>query len=120
MVGVKRVYDEPSPDDGVRVLVDRLWPRGVRKDAGRFDRWVPDVAPSTDLRRWYGHDPAKFGEFARRYRRELAESSVSSALDELARCAAQGPLTLLTASRDLAHAHTVVLCELLAEVPPGW
>ena len=73
-IRVRRVYDEPSPDDGARVLVDRVWPRGMRKDAARLDEWAKDVAPTTELRTWYQHDPAKFGEFRRRYTAELAGS----------------------------------------------
>ena len=71
-IRVRRVYDNPSPGDGARVLVDRVWPRGLRKDAARLDGWAKDVAPSTGLRTWYRHDPAKFGEFRRRYNAELA------------------------------------------------
>jgi uncharacterized protein YeaO (DUF488 family) len=71
-IRVRRVYDAPSPDDGARVLVDRVWPRGLRKDAARLDSWDKDVAPSTELRKWYGHDPAKFGEFRQRYVAELS------------------------------------------------
>ena len=71
-IRVRRVYDNPSPGDGARVLVDRVWPRGLRKDAARLDDWAKDVAPSTGLRTWYRHDPAKFGEFRRRYNAELA------------------------------------------------
>ena len=70
-VRVRRVYEEPAPGDGMRVLVDRIWPRGLRKDAARLDEWARDLAPSTELRTWYGHDPAKFGEFRRRYQAEL-------------------------------------------------
>jgi len=110
---VKRVYDEPAPDDGTRVLVDRLWPRGVRKDAGVADRWVRDVAPSTELRRWYGHEPGRFAEFARRYRAELSQPPADSALAELSGLARHGTVTLLTAARDVAHAHTAVLADLL-------
>jgi len=110
VVRVKRVYDEPEPADGRRVLVDRLWPRGVRKDAAAWDEWLRDAAPSGELRRWYGHDPARFAEFAKRYRAELAHTE---ALRTLRGYAAEGPLTLLTATRDLDHAHTAVLIDLL-------
>ena len=110
---MKRVYDPPEPGDGRRVLVDRLWPRGLRKDAAALDEWLREVAPSDGLRRWYGHEPARFEEFRRRYAEELAEPDRAAALDRLARMAADGPLTLLTATRDLDHALTVVLAERL-------
>jgi uncharacterized protein YeaO (DUF488 family) len=113
VVRVKRVYDEPDPSDGRRVLVDRLWPRGLRRDAAAFDEWLRDVAPSPDLRRWYGHEPARFAEFAVRYRAELTDAARTDALARLRGYARAGPVTLLTASRDLAHAHTVVLAELI-------
>ena len=108
-VRVKRVYEEATDDDGTRVLVDRVWPRGVSKDEAHLDRWAKDVAPSTELRKWYGHDPAKFEEFARRYRAEL---SGSTALAELR--AVTGPLTLLTSTRDVEHSQAAVLAALLA------
>ena len=114
-VRVRRVYEEPEPQDGTRVLVDRLWPRGLRKDAARFDDWAKDVAPSTELRTWYGHDPAKFGEFCRRYTAELAQGAPRAALDHLADLTAAGPVTLLTATRDVGHSEAVVLAQLLRQ-----
>jgi len=110
---VKRVYDEPEPSDGRRVLVDRLWPRGLRKDSGTFEEWLREVAPSDELRRWYRHEPARFAEFARRYRSELSEPERAEALRRLRGYADAGPLTLLTAARDLAHAHPAVLVAVL-------
>ena len=118
-VRVRRVYEEPEPQDGTRVLVDRLWPRGLRKDAARFDEWAKDVAPSTELRTWYGHDPAKFGEFCRRYTAELAQGAPRAALDHLAALTAAGPVTLLTATRDVEHSEAVVLAQLLQQQTPG-
>jgi len=112
-VQVRRVYDEPAPRDGARVLVDRLWPRGLRKDAAHLDEWAKDVAPSTELRKWYAHDPAKFAEFCRRYTAELATGAPRAALDQLAARAAAGPVTLLTATRDAAHSEAAVLAGLL-------
>jgi uncharacterized protein YeaO (DUF488 family) len=112
-VQVRRVYDEPEPQDGTRVLVDRLWPRGLRKDAAHLDEWAKDVAPSTGLRKWYAHDPAKFAEFCRRYTAELATGAPRAALDQLAARAAAGPVTLLTATRDPAHSEAAVLAGLL-------
>ena len=115
-VRVRRVYDEPSAADGTRVLVDRVWPRGLRKDAVRLDDWARDAAPSTELRTWYGHDPARFGEFRQRYLNELAGSPQRAALGRLrALAAAGGPLTLLTATRDLDHSQAAVLARLLRE-----
>jgi uncharacterized protein YeaO (DUF488 family) len=113
VVRIKRVYDEPDPADGRRVLVDRLWPRGVSKDAAVLDDWLRDVAPSDDLRRWYRHDPARFAEFAARYRAELGDPAHIGAVTRLREYTRSGAVTLLTASRDLAHAHTAVLAELI-------
>jgi uncharacterized protein YeaO (DUF488 family) len=114
-IRVRRVYDDPSPDDGARVLVDRVWPRGLRKDAARLDEWAKDVAPSTDLRTWYRHDPAKFNEFRRRYAAELAAPGSREALARLRTLAADGPVTLLTATRDLNLSQAAVLAQLLRE-----
>ena len=110
-----RVYDDSHPGDGVRVLVDRLWPRGIRKDDPRVSRWCKDVAPSSALRQWYGHDPGRHTEFARRYRAELAEPEHKSGLDELRALAADGPLTLVTATRQLELSHLGVLQQVLEE-----
>lgn len=112
---VKRVYEDPGPDDGHRVLVDRMWPRGLRKDAAAVDTWLRDVAPSHELRRWYGHDPERYGEFAERYRTELADADRSAALERLRKLASAGPVTLLTSVRDTRYAHTAVLVDVLAE-----
>ena len=117
-VQVRRVYDEPEPQDGARVLVDRLWPRGLRKDAAHLDEWAKDVAPSTELRKWYAHDPAKFAEFCRRYTAELASGAPRDALDLLAARAAAGPVTLLTATRDAAHSEAAVLAACSAGAAP--
>jgi uncharacterized protein YeaO (DUF488 family) len=114
-IRVRRVYDEPSPADGTRVLVDRVWPRGLRKDAARLDEWAKDAAPSAELRTWYRHDPAKFGEFRRRYAAELAEPGLREALARLRALAADGPLTLLTATKDLSLSQAAVLAGLLRE-----
>ncbi len=112
-IRVHRVYEEPSPEDGARVLVDRVWPRGMRKDAARLDEWAKDVAPSTGLRAWYHHDPAKFDEFRRRYTAELAAPAPREALHRIRERAARGPVTLLTATRDLSLSQAAVLAELL-------
>ena len=118
-IRVRRVYDAAEPQDGTRVLVDRVWPRGLRKDAARLDDWAKDVAPSTDLRKWYGHDPAKFGEFRRRYTAELARPETAGALGRLRDLAGQGPVTLLTATRAVDISQAAVLADLLREPPAG-
>lgn len=110
-----RVYDDPAPGEGVRVLVDRLWPRGIRKNDPRVGRWCKQVAPSTELRKWYGHDPDRYPEFARRYRAELAELPAVSALDELRGLAAAGPVTLVTATKEIALSELPVLEQVLEE-----
>jgi uncharacterized protein YeaO (DUF488 family) len=108
-----RVYDEPRPDDGVRVLADRLWPRGVRKDDPRIDRWIKDVAPSSPLRQWYGHDPDRYDEFVARYERELEDPQAAAALERLRELAASGSVTLLTSSKELERGHLPVLAKHL-------
>lgn len=112
-IRVRRVYDPPEPQDGTRVLVDRLWPRGLRKDGARLEEWAKDVAPSHELRSWYGHDPAKFADFCRRYTDELSRGAARAALEHLTALAAGGPVTLLTATRDIDHSQAAVLAGLL-------
>ena len=107
-----RIYEDVSPDDGQRVLVDRIWPRGIRKDDPRVGIWCKDVAPSKELREWYHHQPERFDEFAARY---AAELSGNPALDELRRLAERGVVTLVTATREVAGSHAAVLAELLAD-----
>jgi uncharacterized protein YeaO (DUF488 family) len=114
-IRARRVYEEPSPADGTRVLVDRIWPRGLRKDAAHFDEWAKDVAPSKELRTWYQHDPAKFDEFRRRYLAELDEPAASEALARLCALAADGPVTLLTATKELDLSQAAVLAALLRD-----
>jgi uncharacterized protein YeaO (DUF488 family) len=113
VIRVKRVYDDPAPEDGRRVLVDRLWPRGLAKESAALDAWLRDAAPSDELRKWYGHDPDRFSEFSRRYRAELREEERSAAVAELRELARDGTLTLLTATRDAAHSQAAVLAEVL-------
>ena len=108
-----RVYDAVRPADGTRVLVDRLWPRGIRKDDPRVGRWLKNVAPSTELRHSYSHDPAKFDEFARRYIAELHQPAAAAALDELKALTAAGAVTLVTATKELDLSHLAVLADLL-------
>jgi uncharacterized protein YeaO (DUF488 family) len=112
-VEVRRVYDPPTPHDGCRVLVDRLWPRGLARAKAALDDWCRDVAPSETLRRWYDHDPDRFHEFRDRYRSELDEPDHAEALAQLQ--ARSGPrLVLLTATRDLTISHARVLAERLS------
>ena len=114
MVAQKRVYEEPEPSDGVRVLVDRLWPRGLSKERARVDVWLKEVSPSRDLRVWFGHDPAKFEEFRRRYEAGLAEEPGRAAFAELREMARKQHVTLVFAAHDTEHCNAVVLRELLA------
>jgi uncharacterized protein YeaO (DUF488 family) len=116
-IRVRRVYEEPDPQDGTRVLVDRIWPRGLRKDAAAVDDWAKDVAPSTELRTWYQHDPDKFAEFRRRYTAELAQPGPRDGLNRIKALAANGPVTLLTASRDLDLSQAAVLAAVLRQAP---
>ena len=113
MVRVRRIYDQAEDADGTRVLIDGLWPRGVSKDAARLDRWAKEVAPSTGLRRWYGHDPERAETFRARYLDELGEPEAAEVLDELLGLAREGELTLLTATKDVEHSHASVLVERL-------
>lgn len=113
-VRVRRVYEDPQQGDGTRVLVDRVWPRGESKEKAALDAWQKDVAPSTELRKWYGHDPDKWDEFAARYRAELDTEEGGQALRTLhARVPAGGTLTLLTATKELSLSHARVLVEEL-------
>jgi uncharacterized protein YeaO (DUF488 family) len=109
---LSRVY-ETDPGDGERILVDRLWPRGFRKDDPRIDRWLRDVAPSTELRKWYSHQPDRFDEFAARYAAELQTPERAAALAELRDVVKAGSVTLVTATRDLEGSHVAVLKDLL-------
>lgn len=112
-VWVRRVQDSPGRTDGTRVLVDRVWPRGVKKADAALDDWNKDVAPSTALRKWYGHDPEKFEEFADRYRAELDTEAGRRALRQLRDCVRGKRLTLLTATKDIEHSQATVLAQLL-------
>jgi uncharacterized protein YeaO (DUF488 family) len=110
-VRLKRAYERPSAGDGTRVLVDRLWPRGVRKADIAIDRWLREVAPSTELRRWFGHDPGRWNEFSRRYEVELSHNA--EALKELRECVRKGRVTLVYAARDQEHNEAIVLRNVL-------
>ncbi|WP_018601178.1 DUF488 domain-containing protein [Mycobacterium sp. 155] len=112
-VRLARVYEQPDSADGQRVLVDRLWPRGIRKTDPRVGRWLPAVAPSAELRHWYDHRAERFDEFAARYTAELKTSPAAEALDELRAMVRDGPVTLVTATRELELSQLVVLAKLL-------
>ncbi|MGD9525387.1 DUF488 domain-containing protein [Pseudonocardia sp.] len=113
-VRVGRVYDRRTVEDGTRVLVDRLWPRGLRKSQADLDEWCRQIAPSAALRRWYGHDPDRFAEFERRYRIELQDAERAEPLRHLHEIARRETLTLLTATRDADISAATVLADLLA------
>jgi uncharacterized protein YeaO (DUF488 family) len=112
-VRVRRVYDEPEDNDGVRVLVDRIWPRGMTKERAALDEWCKDVAPSTELRKWYSHDPAKFEEFRHRYGAELKQAERAQTLQHLRNLAADRRLTLLTGSKAVDISEAAVLAAIL-------
>lgn len=117
MIQTKRAYDRASKDDGERILVERLWPRGVKKEELRLDRWIKDIAPSTALRQWFQHDPAKWGEFRRRYFRELEKHS--DAWRPLLALSRRGRVTLVYSAHDTEHNNAVALKEFLqAKVRP--
>ena len=108
---LKRAYEPAEPADGERILVDRIWPRGVARADARLDEWARELAPSTELRRWFGHDPARFEEFRRLYAEELEPHQEK--LEELRRRARRGPVTLVYSARDAEHNDAVVLAEIL-------
>ncbi|QES09582.1 DUF488 family protein [Streptomyces venezuelae] len=113
-VRVRRIYETPAPEDGVRVLVDRLWPRGLAKTDAHIDEWPKALTPSTELRRWYHGPEGEYEEFCRRYEAELAAPEAAAALDRLRELAARGTITLLTAAKDPTASHTSVLVRELA------
>ena len=113
MVRIKRIYESPipSPGDGKRILVDRLWPRGLKKEDVLFDEWVKEAAPSNELRKWFGHDPARWQEFKKRYKRELAGKT--ELIGRLKAEAAEGTLTILYSAKDTERNNAVVLRDLI-------
>jgi len=113
MIKVKRIYEPPSPDDGQRFLVERLWARGVRRRAARLAGWIKDLGPSPELRKWFGHDPTRWPEFRRRYRAELRAAEKQPLLRQLAATADRGNVTLVYAARDTAHNGAVALKQVL-------
>ncbi len=114
-----RVYDAVSPEDGHRVLVDRLWPRGLRKDDPRIGEWMRDAAPSTELRRWYGHVPERYDEFRTRYEAELATGTAQDAVRRLRTLLAAGTVTLLTATKDLDRSEVPILAKVVSDAADG-
>jgi uncharacterized protein YeaO (DUF488 family) len=115
-VHIRRIYEPPTLKDGYRVLIDRVWPRGVTKQEARLDEWARNLAVSTDLRRWFGHDPAKWDEFRRRYRAELLAPEHRAALDALARRARHETVTIVYGTRDEQHNNAVALADMLQEL----
>lgn len=115
-ISLKRAYDAPSDDDGRRILVDRLWPRGLKRETARIDDWLKDIAPSHDLRKWFGHDPEKWEEFQRRYRAELDSEAGVKTLKQIAEIASAGSVTLLFAAKDEHHNNAVMLKLVIEEM----
>ena len=116
MLSVKRVYESKEAGDGVRILVDRLWPRGLRSAEAGINEWMKDVAPSDDLRKWFAHDPEKWPEFKRKYAGELSEPSKAALLKRIAKLAASGNVTLVYSAKDTEHNNARVLEELIADI----
>jgi uncharacterized protein YeaO (DUF488 family) len=111
-VGLKRAYDPAAPEDGMRILVDRLWPRGLSRDAAKLDHWLKEVGPSSELRRWFDHDPAKWAEFRKRYKAELARNPALAELRDLVHHNRR--VTLIFGARDVEHNNAVVLRDICA------
>ncbi len=113
LVSIKRAYDKPSNEDGIRVLVDGLWPRGVTRADLKIEKWEKAIAPSKALRTWYGHDPEKWPEFRNRYREELGQLPRKEALEQLICLAGQAKLTLIFGARDAEHSNAAVIAEVI-------
>ncbi len=116
-VRIGRVYEPVQPEDGHRILVDRLWPRGMRRGDPRVGEWMKDAAPSTDLRKWYGHVPERFDEFRTRYEQELSAGDAQQAVLRIRELAVRGTVTLLTATKDLDHSEVPILAEVVSQQP---
>ncbi|HEY3992011.1 MAG TPA: DUF488 family protein [Ktedonobacteraceae bacterium] len=112
-LALKRAYEEAMLEDGKRILVDRLWPRGLSRERAQLDLWLKEIAPSDELRRWFGHDPAKFAEFRQRYEAELASETAQKALEQIRTLAKEGRTTLVFAAHDQEHSNAVVLRDVL-------
>jgi uncharacterized protein YeaO (DUF488 family) len=115
LITIKRIYDPVSEDDGKRILVDRLWPRGVKKEKAAIDEWLKDIAPSDELRKWFSHDSSKWQEFKNRYKMELKGKDKSEFIEHLRKIARKGKITLLFSAKDIVHNNAVALKELLEE-----
>lgn len=115
-IHLRRIYDQPEQGEGTRVLVDRVWPRGISKDEAGLDHWFKELAPSTELRKWFGHDPKLWAAFKQKYRKELKDDDKREKLEELAELAASGPVTLLFGAKDMKHNQAVVLREVLEQL----
>ncbi len=115
-VDIRRVYDAPEGDEGLRVLVDRLWPRGVRKDELQYDLWEKDIAPTPALRKWFGHSPERWEEFHDKYRKELAQPQVQQRLKAIVKEAGKRKITLLYGARDPDHNHALILAQTLRKL----
>ncbi len=113
MIRIKRVYDAPVTDDGERILVDRLWPRGVTRQAAHIASWIKDIGPSAELRKWFGHDPSRWEEFQKRYERELRDPGKQAVLRDLAERSRRGVVTLVFGARDELHNNAMVLKHLI-------
>lgn len=113
MIRIRRVYDEPGEEDGERILVDRLWPRGVTRQEARVVSWLKDIGPSTELRTWFGHDPLRWAEFRKRYERELREPEKKAILRDLAGKSRRGVVTLVFGAKDELHNNAMVLKQLI-------
>ena len=112
MVKIKRIYDPVSSDDGKRILIDRLWPRGIKKEKAKIDEWLRDVAPSDELRKWFSHDPSKYQEFKKRYVKELEKKS--ELLEKIKKEAKKEAVTLLFSAKDTEHNNATALKEILS------
>ena len=117
MIKIKRIYDPVSKDDGKRILVDRLWPRGVKKEKAAIDEWLKDIAPSDELRKWFSHDPEKWQEFKKRYKKELSDSDKVDLVKKLKVEAKKGTITFLFAAKDTEHDNAMVLKEVISKSP---
>ena len=111
MVKIKRIYETPSPDDGKRIYIDRLWPRGIKKEEVKMDEWLKEISPSDRLRKWFGHDPSKYAEFKIRYKKELEKHS--EILERIKKEAKKESVTLLFSAKDVEHNNAIVIEELL-------
>ncbi|MGA7874229.1 MAG: DUF488 family protein [Desulfoferrobacter sp.] len=115
MIKLQRAYDSPTKEDGERYLVDRLWPRGVTKDKAHLTDWLKDLAPSDDLRKWFGHDPERWGEFKRRYKLELHAEAKEKLISQLAQKARTGTVTLIYAAKNTEHNNAIVIKEMIEQ-----